>query len=102
MDPDQLSEHIADRSGSDGIQPIDDFADWYSAKFGDIASLFPARMALVGLGIDETALRIANFLRTAGHEIEVITFDGFRQADSTLLARQLPVQRAPIARTRTG
>ena len=102
MDLDQLSEHIADRSGDDGIQPIDDFADWYSEKFGDIASLFPARMALVGLGIDETALRIANFLRSAGHEIEVITFYGFRDTDSTLLARQLPVQRPPISRTRSG
>ena len=102
MELDQLSEHIADRSGNDGVQPIDDFAEWYSAKFGDIASLFPARMALVGLGIDETALRIANFLQSAGHEIEVLTFYGFRDTDSTLLARQLPVQRPPISRTRSG
>ncbi len=102
MDLDQLGEHIADRSGDDGIQPIDDFADWYSATFGDLVSLFPARMALVGLGIDETALRIANFLQAAGHEIEVITFYGFQDTEATLLARQVPVERRAAPRTRTG
>lgn len=48
-------------------------------------------MALVGLGVDETALRIARFPGEAGRTVEVITFYGFRDGDATLLARQAPV-----------
>ena len=92
MDLQELVEHIGARTGQGGVQRIADFANWYEANFGDLQGLLPARMALVGLGVDETALRIAGFLGQGGHAIEVITFYGFRDGDATLLARQLPVQ----------
>lgn len=93
MELDALAEHISARSGEGGVQRIEDFAAWYGDQFGDLQRLLPARMVLVGLGIDETALRIARFIGEGSHEIEVITFYGFRDGEATLLARQLPVQR---------
>ena len=92
MDLQELVEHIGARTGQGGVQRIADFANWYEANFGDLQGLLPARMALVGLGVDETALRIAGFLGQGGHAIEVITFYGFRDGDATLLARRLPIR----------
>ena len=92
MDLQELVEHIGDRTGQGGVQRIADFSNWYEDKYGDLQGLLPARMALVGLGVDETALRIAGFLGQGGHAIEVITFYGFRDGDATLLARRLPIR----------
>ena len=63
MDSGALVEHINDRSGQGGIQSFDDFAAWYEDRFADTEHLYPLRMVLVGLGIDETALRLARFLQ---------------------------------------
>ena len=93
MDLDALAEHIAARSGQGGVRQITDFAQWYEGQFSDLQSLMPPRMVLVGLGIDETALRIARFINEGPHDIEVVTFYGFRDGEGTLLARQLPVRR---------
>ena len=93
MDLDALAEHIAARSGQGGVRPIADFAQWYEGQFSDLQSLMPPRMVLVGLGIDETALRIARFINEGPHDVEVVTFYGFRDGEGTLLARQLPVRR---------
>ena len=99
MDLDALAEHIAARSGEGGVQQISDFTEWYEGQFSDLQQLLPPRMVLVGLGIDETALRIARFINDGPHDIEVVTFYGFRDGEGTLLARQLPVQRdEPSAR----
>lgn len=99
MDLDALAEHIAARSGVGGVQQISDFTEWCEDRFIDLQQLLPPRMVLVGLGIDETALRIARFINDGPHDIEVITFYGFSDDEGTLLARQLPVQRdEPSAR----
>ena len=93
MDIDALAEHIAARSGQGSVPQISDFAQWYEDQFSDIQQLMPPRMVLVGFGIDETALRIARFINKGPHDIEVVTFYGFRDGAGTLLARQLPVRR---------
>lgn len=93
MDLDALAEHIAARSGQGSVQQISDFAQWYEDQFSDLQQLLPPRMVLVGFGIDETALRIARFINEGPHDIEVVTFYGFRDGEGTLLARQLPVRR---------
>jgi len=49
-------------------------------------------MVLVGLGVDERAKRMVEFLATADLDISLITFYGFIQDGQTLLARQLEVQ----------
>ena len=92
MDSGALVEHINDRSGQGGIQSFDDFAAWYEDRFADTEHLYPLRMVLVGVGIDETALRLARFLSQGSLDVEVITFYGFRNGDETLIARQQPVQ----------
>lgn len=63
----ELAEHIAVRSGNLGIEAIEDFEDWHRQRFPDqqLASLRPVRMALVGLGADERATRMVDFLSKA-------------------------------------
>ena len=95
MDVETLVERIQTRSGDGGVERIEDFRVWYEENFGDLQGLRPVRIALVGLGANETALRIAGFLAEGGHAIEVITFYGFRDGKSTLLARRVPIQPTP-------
>lgn len=91
MDVETLAEHVQVRSGRGGVERIPDFRIWYEAKFSDLQRLFPVRMVLVGLGVDEKALRIARFLEDRGRQIEVITFHAFRDGETTLFARQMPI-----------
>jgi hypothetical protein len=46
-------------------------------------------MMLVGLGVDERARRIVNFLADAGIDIQLLTFHAFRSDGKLLLARQI-------------
>ena len=49
-----LAEYISDRSGEHGIENIEDFQDWYGRQdFGELESLKPLRLFLVGLGSDD-------------------------------------------------
>ena len=102
MEPSELAEHITKRSGQGGIPSIHDFAAWYTERFADLQHLYPIRMVLVGLGIDETALRVARFLSEASLKVEVVTFHGFRNEGDVLVARQLPVQREMSTRRQSS
>ncbi len=93
MELGELATHIASRSGHGGIQQIPNFEEWYGARFSDADRLRPARMVLVGLGIDATALRIARFVGQYGLDVEVVTFHGFRDGKSKLLVRQVEIER---------
>ncbi len=88
MEVEALVEHMDARSADGGMDRIPDFRSWYEETFDDLQRLFPVRMALVGLGVDETALRIARFLEEGGRPIEVIIFHGFRRG--TALRRPAP------------
>jgi len=90
----RLAEHIAGRSGNLGIEAIEDFEDWYLQRFPDqqLASLRPVRMALVGLGADEHATRMVDFLAKQGVYISLLTFYGYNYEGKTLLARQVQVE----------
>ena len=105
MSTSQLAAHIADRSGSDGIDEIVDFEQWYGDIIGgdDLSRLLPPRMVLVGLGVDPAAERIARFVSGGPVDISVITFHGFARDGEQLLARQLEVEpgRKPKRRRRT-
>ena len=104
MSTSQLAAHIADRSGSHGIDEIADFEQWYGDNFGgdDLSRLLPPRMVLVGLGVDPAAERIARFISGGPVDISVITFHGFARDGERLLARQLEVEpgRKPQRRRR--
>ncbi len=93
QDISELTNHIADRSGQSGIDPIPNFQEWYEEKFPEkeLRDLRPPRLMLVGLGVDERAERMASFLRDEGVGISVLTFYGFQHDGQTLLARQVEV-----------
>lgn len=93
MDRDDLAKHIESQSGRGGIPKIEDFDSWYNESFpenNDEFALAP-RMILVGLGIDQRAVRMVRFLAKREVEIDVLTFHAFRQNGQVLIARQVEV-----------
>ena len=86
----EFVDYIAEHSGKNEIDKIDDFASWYGDRQGKpLIDLRPTRMALVGLGADARAHRMVDFLTERGVDISLLTFHGYRYGDRTLLARQV-------------
>ena len=96
MDLSALAEHIAEGSGAHGIEEIEDFQEWYVNRgFGDLESLKPLRMFLVGLGADDTTERMVRFLaQNSGMDISLLTFHAFDYDGKTILAKQVEVEAA--------
>lgn len=99
MGPDEeLAKHIAEHSGTHGIEKIDDFKAWYERDASEngheeeLGHLLPPRLVLVGLGVDDRAKRMARFLRARGVDISVLTFHGFQRDGEMLLVRQVEVE----------
>ena len=82
-----LTEHIAERSGKDGIEKIDQFEQWYAENFGgdDLSRLLPPRMVLVGIGVDPAAERMARFISGGPVDLSMVTFHGFMRGEERLL-----------------
>ena len=100
MDEETLYKHISERSGSLGIQKIENFGEWFSSIWaeGDIDSLLPPRMVLVGLGVDNTTERMVKYLASGEIDVALLTFQGFVNSDGkTLLSRNVEVERADTA-----
>ena len=92
----ELAEYISERSGEHGIEKIEDFQEWHSQDFGELGTLKPLRMFLVGLGTDDRTERMVRFLaENSGMDISLLTFHGFAYDGKTLLARQVEVEGAP-------
>jgi hypothetical protein len=91
MDVDRFGKLIEGSSGKKGIAKIDNFQDWYSQSFPNKESILeePPKMMLVGIGVDDRALRIVNFLAASGINISLLTFNAFKQGASLFLARQV-------------
>ena len=54
LDLDALADRISERSGAHDIDKIENFQEWYNSEgFGELESLKPLRMFLVGLGADD-------------------------------------------------
>ena len=96
MSEGELADFIAAGSGTHGAESIGDFAEWYESKSGgqELSALKPVRMALVGLGVDERATRMAQLLAGKGVDFSLPTFHGFTYNGATFLARQMPVAAA--------
>ena len=93
LEPDELSKHISDRSGKNGIEKIDDFMDWYQEQFiKTLSTIGKPRMVLVGLGVDERAKRMVAFLADSEIDISLITFHGFDKEGKVFLAKQIEVK----------
>lgn len=92
----ELASLITNHSGKHGLDRIDDLEAWYSERFpGELDALRPIRMALVGLGADDSAVRMVEFLAKQGTHISLVTFDGYVYSGATLLARRM--QAEPVA-----
>ena len=94
MSDSDLFRHIATQSGGEsGIEPIENFGDWYDELFSDRDSLRPVHMILVGLGVDDDATRMVEFL--AGHDVpmSIMTFHGYNHGGSSFFAKQVQTER---------
>ncbi len=105
MDIDALADLISKKSGEHGIE---NFQEWYSAEFGELDSLKPLRLFLVGLGVDDRTERMVRFLaQNSGMDISLLTFHAFDYDGKTILAKQVEVEadaepdRRPRRRRRT-
>ena len=82
---------IEKHSGRRGVDVIEDFADWYRREHPG-ESEFPIdrpRIVLVGLGVDDRARRIVDFLAESRVDIRLMTFHAFRESGRIFLARQV-------------
>ena len=100
LSDDDLAAQIAEQSGKNGIDPIDDFEEWYSQRFAEqqLDSLKPVQMMLVGLGADKDVTRMVDFLTKRGVDISLLTFHGYSHAGKTLLAKQVQAEPTLISR----
>lgn len=73
-------------------EKIDDFETWYDSNFPrTLREIAKPKVVLVGLGSDERAKRMVEFLSGTGLDISMVTFQAFRDAGETFLARQVEV-----------
>jgi hypothetical protein len=87
-----LNSFICENSGKNGIEKINDFADWYQGQFGkSLDTIGRPKMVLVGLGADDRARRMVEYLADGDIEMSLITFYGFNQGDEVFLARQIEI-----------
>lgn len=86
LNDEDLAELITRESGNHGVKKIDNFEEWYQERTDKpLEHLRPSRMVLVGLGADDRARRIVEFLQGT-LEISIVTLHGFRHEGATLLA----------------
>ena len=96
LDLDALADRISEKSGAHGIDKIENFQEWYNSEgFGELESLKPLRMFLVGLGADDRTERMVRFLaQNSGMDISLLTFHAFDYNGKTILAKQVEVEAA--------
>jgi hypothetical protein len=90
-DLEELARLIEEHSGQAGVGEIEDFLDWHGREYpnGSDALKKAPRMILVGLGVDDRAKRIVNFLAEAGVDIHLLTFHAFELEGRLILAKQV-------------
>ena len=96
MDLTDLGNHISERSGTGGIEDIENFEEWYDSQPFEVEgldALLPPRLFLVGLGTDNRTERMVKFLAdNSGMDISLLTLHGFEYDGKTLLAKQVEVE----------
>jgi hypothetical protein len=88
---------VVKNSGRNGIEKISDFDAWYQQQFGKTFEVQRPKIALVGLGVDDRARRMVEFLANAGIEVSLLTFHGFKLNSETILARHVEVRQSSAA-----
>lgn len=103
LSPKDLDSFICESSGKNGIDKIADFSDWYQLQFGkSLNTIGKPKMTLVGLGVDEKARRMVEFLANGDIEISLVIFQGFNDGDGVFLARQIEVSQRQTAQSATA
>ena len=106
MDGDAFARLIEGHAGRLEIPEYPDFLEWYAQEYPTQAGPLAQRprMVLVGLGVDERALRVVNFLAETGVPIQLLTFHAFQAGGELFLAKQVesePVTAVPLSGTGT-
>ena len=108
-DPETLARLIEEHSGKRGIEKFADFLDWFARENPSAPDPLAEepRMILVGLGVDDRALRIVEFLSSSSVDIQLLTFQAFRAGSQIFLARQVETTRSmssgdPAAQSKEG
>jgi hypothetical protein len=93
----EVARLVEKHSGHRGIQAIQDFSDWFGREFPDANASDDGgpRMVLVGLGADDRARRMVDFLVGTGVDIQLLTFQAFSAEGRLFLARQVESQSPP-------
>ncbi|CAN5471001.1 hypothetical protein BH10ACI4_BH10ACI4_22460 [soil metagenome] len=87
-----LCSCIAASMMTTGAEKIENFGAWYETTYQrTVRDIGRPKLVLVGLGVDERAKRIVEFLANSGVDIAMITFQGFQEDGKTYLARQVEV-----------
>jgi hypothetical protein len=104
LSPLDLVDLVNTGSGKYGIDKITDFDRWYNDQFAgkSIVSIGKPKMVLVGLGVDDRARRMVEFLANGNIEISMLTFHGFNGTDGTYLAKQVEVVQRQIQPIKTS
>ena len=98
LPPKDMDSLITNSSGKYGIDRFDSFATWYEVQFGkSLTTIGKPKMVLVGLGVDDRARRMVEFLAKGDIEMSMITFQGFNNGGEVFLARQVEVAQKPTA-----
>lgn len=94
MNQESIAQHIVDRSGTGGIEKIDDFDGWYQESYPNNPSGYTGqpRIVLVGLGADERTERMTSYLAQSNLDISLITFYCFKRGDVIFLAKHVNVE----------
>lgn len=97
MTREQLAKLVEDNSGKHGIDEISDFEQWFDEHYPDQEGVDPdsTEMVLVGLGADDRARRMVEFLAASGVEIRLLTFHAFEKDGQQFIARQAETKVAP-------
>jgi hypothetical protein len=105
LSPTEIGSLVSKNTGTGGIENITDFSAWYREKYlKDLTTIGKPKMVLVGLGVDERARRMVDFLADGGVEMSLITFHGFNDGDRVFLARQVEVaqKQTPVSTKETN
>ena len=95
MSDDELATLIVEHSGQRGIAKIEDFEDWLIQRGHESGTVQRSvQMMLVGLGVDDPATRMVDFLRSRGVDIALLTYYAYVHNGGLLLARRADEQLA--------
>ena len=83
MSTEELASHISERSGTGGIEKINDLDE----QVGSLDNLKPIRLFLIGLGADDATSRMVEYLTKRSVDISLLTFHGFVHDGKTFLAK---------------